>query len=363
MKQALLIPIYQPNGQVIPFLKSMNPADFSVFVVVDDGSGLTYEPIFDEIRTLPNFHVVSYEVNGGKGHALKEGFKYLKERYPDLEGVVTADGDGQHAYSDILKIRDALAEHPSSLIMGVRDFKGKDVPKHNRLGNRFSSDYFKVVTHKDLSDTQTGLRGIPANLFPLALTVYGSRYDYEMNFLLQAVKETSFYQVSIQTIYDGNKSSHFHPVRDSLRIYRTPILYVLVALLSVAIDEGLFYLLSHFISSELVYKVLIATVTARLISGTFNFLGNDFFVFHTEEGFWKKLAKYAVVYFINMGLSFALVYAFSYLPSELIYIKLVVDFVLFVINYFVQLTWVFAHKSHKANKPVVLSINEGGKNK
>jgi hypothetical protein len=38
--------------------------------------------------------------------------------------------------------------------------------------------------------------------------------------------------LSIKTIYDGNKTSHFHPVRDSFRIYKTPLLYLIVALLS-----------------------------------------------------------------------------------------------------------------------------------
>jgi hypothetical protein len=46
-----------------------------------------------------------------------------------------------------------------------------------------------------------------------------------MNFLLEAVREAPLEQVAIQTIYDGNKSSHFHPIRDSIRIYKTPLLY------------------------------------------------------------------------------------------------------------------------------------------
>src|SRR5574344_2786391 len=121
MKQALLIPIYQPNAKVLPFLKSMNPGDFSLFVVVNDGSDSKFDPIYEEISKLPSFHVVSYKANGGKGHALKEGLKYILSVMPDVSGVVTADGDGQHAYRDILKVRDALAASPSSLVMGVRD--------------------------------------------------------------------------------------------------------------------------------------------------------------------------------------------------------------------------------------------------
>jgi putative flippase GtrA len=353
MKRALVIPIYQPNAKVLPFLKSMNPSDFDAFVVVDDGSGEPYKAIFDEIRTLPGFAVISYLPNKGKGHALKEAFAYLTNRYPDLEGIVTADGDGQHAYSDILKIRDALEEHPGQLIMGVRDFNAPDVPKRNRKGNHFSSGYFHLATGKKLSDTQTGLRGIPARLFPLALNVYGSRYDYEMNFILDASKDGDFVEVPIQTIYDDNKSSHFHPVRDSMRIFRTPILYGVVALLSVAIDLGIFSIFDVYWPERktIWWQILVSTVVARLISGTFNFSMNNFVVFKNQGGFARKLLKYLLVYFINMGLSFALVWAFSYLSGPLTLIKFVIDAILFVINFFIEQGWVFARKRLAARTP------------
>lgn len=348
MKIALLIPIYKPNDRVLPFLESMKAGDFFLFVVVDDGSGEEYAPIFEKISEMPSFRVISYEKNGGKGHALKEGYSFILKEHPEVEGIVTADGDGQHRYEGILKVRDALSENPGSLVMGVRDFKAPGILKHNKFGNSFSRLYFKLSTHVTLSDTQTGLRGIPSNLFPLGLETPGSRYDYEMNFLTDAVKEAPLVQVSIATIYDDNKDSHFRPLVDSLIIYRTPIIYVLVALLSFGIDEGLFYLFATVLSSELVYKVLIATVSARLISGAFNFFGNYFLVFRRNGGFLKKLGKYSVLFFVNTGLSFALVYAFSYLPSSLSVIKIVVDAILFVVNYFFQLGWVFARK--KASK-------------
>jgi hypothetical protein len=39
MKQALVIPIYQPNDKVVPFLKTFKNDDFALLIVVDDGSG------------------------------------------------------------------------------------------------------------------------------------------------------------------------------------------------------------------------------------------------------------------------------------------------------------------------------------
>jgi hypothetical protein len=344
MKQALVIPIYQPSANVLPFLKSFKRDDFALMVVVDDGSGLRYQDVFNAIKALDNFEVLSYAKNGGKGHALKTAFHYLTAHHPEIQGIVTADGDGQHAYEDILKVRDTLNANPSHLVLGVRDFHAKDVPTHNRLGNEISALYFRLATGVKLNDTQTGLRGFGANLFSLALQNPGERYEYEMNFLLEAVKEAPLTTVAIQTIYDGNKSSHFHPVRDSLRIYRTPLLYALVAILSAGIDLGFFTLFTTVGPSDMLYKILVATIGARLLSGAFNFTLEYYLVFENQGGFAKKLARYLIIFFINMGLSFALTYAFDYLPGNLTFIKLIVDFILFVLNYFVARGWVFAKK-------------------
>jgi glycosyltransferase involved in cell wall biosynthesis len=225
MNIALVIPIYQPNEQVLPFLRQVQAQDFVRVYVVDDGSGEKYAPIFETISHFPSFEVISYPNNQGKGHALKTGFMAAKKEWgAKLEGIITADGDGQHAYADILRLRNTLIENPTSLVMGVRNFSDPSVPRHNRIGNRLSAVYFRLASGVKLSDTQTGLRGIPASLFALALSSRGERYEYEMNFLMEAVREAPLVSLPIQTIYDGNKSSHFHPFRDSFRIYRTPIL-------------------------------------------------------------------------------------------------------------------------------------------
>ncbi|MBO4541432.1 MAG: glycosyltransferase, partial [Bacilli bacterium] len=128
MSSALLVPIYEPNDKVVPFLKSFQPGDFDFFLVVDDGSGKDYEARFQQIAEETVFSVLSYPKNHGKGHALKTGFRKLFEEHPDLEVVVTADGDGQHAYPDILRVKKVGAQHPESLTIGCRDFSLPDVP-------------------------------------------------------------------------------------------------------------------------------------------------------------------------------------------------------------------------------------------
>jgi glycosyltransferase involved in cell wall biosynthesis len=352
MGLALIIPLYEPSGSVLPFLRLFGADDFASVVVVDDGSGPSYQALFAEISALPNSHLISYPRNRGKGHALKEGLRYVSEERPDIEGAVTADGDGQHSYADIIKVRDELRGHPSSLVLGVRDLRKGKAPSRNRFGNAFSASWFWLSTGVRLKDTQTGLRGLPRSLFPLALETKGERYDYEMAFLMAAVKEAPLRQVPIEVIYGPGAPSHFRPIRDSLIIYKTPLLYVAVALLSEAIDLGLFTLFHSFfavtVSLAEVYAILCATVGARLLSGAFNFALNNAVVFRNKGGFAGKLLRYGLLFFANMILRFALTYAFSYLPSPLAFIKFVVDFFLFLANYLLSRSFVFARKKKAA---------------
>ena len=105
-----------------------------------------------------------------------------------------------------------------------RDFDSGNVPARSAFGNRITSALFRLGTGVSCSDTQTGLRGIPPQLVPLAQRVKGDRFDYEMNFLAEAVRVAPLITIPIETVYEkGNAGSHFRPVRDSLLIYREPI--------------------------------------------------------------------------------------------------------------------------------------------
>ena len=50
------------------------------------------------------------------------------------------------------------------------------------------------------------------------------RYDYEMNFLMEAVKKVPLIMIPIETVYENNnEGSHFRTVRDSFLIYKEPL--------------------------------------------------------------------------------------------------------------------------------------------
>jgi GT2 family glycosyltransferase len=136
-KIIFLIPSYQPTVVSCELLEELRKTDPGPIVVVDDGSGPAYRELFQRASRVPGTTVLTNAINLGKGAALKHGMNHVLVNHPDCVGVVTADADGQHAVSDILKIANELRAHPAEAIFGSRDFK-RDVPLRSKIGNTIS---------------------------------------------------------------------------------------------------------------------------------------------------------------------------------------------------------------------------------
>lgn len=211
MNCALVIPAYNPNERLVALLKAAKP-HFSRIILVDDGS--TEGRAFINAAHSLGVEVLTHAANRGKGAALKTAFAALRSD----EDAVTADADGQHKPDDILKVSAALCSFREGLVLGVRQ-PGKPIPLLSRLGNGWSRLLFRLLLGYPVSDTQTGLRGIPAAFIPKLLELPGERYDYEQLMLLETrYMRDHILEIPIKTVYfDGNAGSHFRPIRDTLR--------------------------------------------------------------------------------------------------------------------------------------------------
>ena len=341
---AILIPSFQPSNVLVKLVQNLRHRGCCNICVVDDGSGSDFLPIFSAVEA-EGCSLVRHEQNRGKGAALKSGIAALRQGNPTLSGVVTADGDGQHTPEDIARVARALTQSPNSLVLGIRDFRSQNVPIKSRFGNHFSSAYFRLTTGTSCPDTQTGLRGIPNCLFSLALSTSGDRYEYEMQFLTAVVQERRTIRfLPIQTVYlNRNTASHFRPIADSIRIYRTPLRYVSSSLLCAGVDVGLFTLLAETLPNGIWSRVLVATAAARVTSGLVNFSLNRRWAFQSRKAR-GQAGKYAALFLFQMGMSSLLVSCLSRLPLPLTLIKILVDCVLFLFSYLAQRNWVFRPK-------------------
>ena len=342
---SVVLPSYKPDEKLKGVVKGLIDTGFEDIIVVDDGGGKDYNHYFDEVRAYPQVTVLVHEVNKGKGRALKTAMEYYIGNRNGA-GVVTADGDGQHLAEDIKACAEKMLE-TKSVILGVRDFSQSDVPRRSRMGNRITSFMFLTACSLRISDTQTGLRAIPAEHLPVFVKTKGERYEYETNMLLDFSKnKIPFGEVKIKTVYiDENATSHFHPIKDSFRIYKQILKYIVSSLGSFVIDIGLFYLFTK-LFGDFKGSILLCTVLARAISSIFNFTFNKKLVFGNHDSYFKALVKYYSLCIPQMLVSAGLVWCVTKIVSAeaawlITVIKFIVDAILFVCSYVIQKKWVF----------------------
>lgn len=348
----IIIPSYEPDERLCTLLKSLKVVLKNPIIIVNDGSSREYDKFFDEAKEILGEQgiILKHEVNKGKGQALKTAFSYVSENMPSVVGAVTADSDGQHSPECIRKVIDALDENPSSLIMGVRDFDKKNVPKKSRFGNKLTSKVLASASGVKVSDTQTGLRGIPMAFLKELINVKGNRFEFETVMLLESAKKYPIAEVPIETIYDSkeNHQTHFNPFKDSIRIYaiilKRFLKFSICSLTSCAIDLIMFSIFCRiFKAHDIIGYVALATAIARVFSCAFNFTINYIVVFKSDETIIKSLIKYASIAIVQMALSAGLVSFFvAIIPHAIeVVVKMFVDTGLFFANYYVQHKFVF----------------------
>lgn len=214
----VLIPAFEPEEVLIPLTAELRENGFEV-LVVNDGSGERFDHIFEAVKE--NATVTALAHNSGKGAALKAGMRYIRDNMPDCEYFITCDADGQHLVADVIRVRDKLHSGEKFVLTTRRGRKG--VPLRSKVGNNLSRVVYTLLSNRWLSDNQSGLRGFCSSNIDWLINVGKNNYDYEMNVLYYAAKKgMRIATLSIEAIYIGNnESSHFNPITDTLRIYKS----------------------------------------------------------------------------------------------------------------------------------------------
>lgn len=347
---AVVIPALNPKAELVTYVEQLQQYGFLHIVVVDDGSDVTYQSIFSKIDGMGACKVIHHEENRGKGRAMKTAIASVLQE-EEIPGVVTADADGQHLAEDVVAVAKCLVEEPEALILGVRDFSGKnpDIPWKSKLGNRITSRVFFLLFGRYLKDTQTGLRGMGRIFCQRVLELKGERYELEMNVLMDAVRhKQKIKECTIATVYEeGNPQSHFHPVKDSLRIYglmfQNFFSFVAASLTSSVVDISLFQLFIWLLAVvDPKARIFLATLGSRACSSLLNFALNKKLVFGAKGQLWRTMAKYYLLCVAQLLLSAGCVwgiYTLTHFPESVI--KIPVDVCIFFLSYQIQRCIVF----------------------
>ena len=343
----IIVPSYKPDREImIEFIQKLK-SKFKNIVAVDDGNGEEYAQFFEYLKN-EGVTVLKHHVNFGKGRGIKTAFNYVLNTYPNITGVVTADCDGQHYLEDIIKCAEKLKENPEKLVIGTRDFNEKQVPFRSRFGNKITRWVFSTFVGIKITDTQSGLRAFGKNAMKTFLKTSGEKYEYETNMLIDCKeKEIEIAEVPISTVYIRNNSlSHFNPLKDSIRIYKLFAKYIIASVSSFLLDILLYAFLVSLLPTVKwggITEIVIATIIARLISSAYNFAINSKMVFKSKNN--NSLIKYLILCIVQMFISaFAVSELYMLLHINSTLIKVIVDTIIFIINFVIQREWVFKKK-------------------
>ena len=342
----VLIPAYEPDERLPALVQDLTAtARPLTVVVVDDGSGPRFGPVFAIVRRL-GATVLTHPANRGKGAVLRTGLAHIRTTHPGQD-VVCADSDGQHLVADILAVADRLvltgaeSERQRPIVLGTRQFVGR-VPARSRIGNEATRWFVRLSAGLRLRDTQTGLRGYPAELLTWLLDVPGDRFEYEMAVLLRSHAEgRPIVEVPIETVYhEGNAGSHFRPVADSARVYAPVLRFAGSSLLAAVLDVvGLMILMA------LTGDLLASVVGARVLSATVNFTVNRRLVFASSAPVVRSAARYLGLAAALLAANYALMWLLTSAGLALLVAKAITETALYLTSFAVQSRVVFRSRS------------------
>ncbi|HEU0276781.1 MAG TPA: glycosyltransferase family 2 protein [Rhodanobacteraceae bacterium] len=183
-------------------------------IVVDDGSTDATAAIAARLPVT----LIRHPVRRGKGEALRSGFRAALAA--GASGVLTMDGDGQHAAADIPRLLAAAAHFPGALIIGARMLDRDRQPPGRRRANAFADWGISWGCGQPVADTQSGQRWYPRAAVELA-SLRAQGFVFEAAILMATARDlgTPIVSVPITCRYGGDAGhSHFLPVWDTVRI-------------------------------------------------------------------------------------------------------------------------------------------------
>ncbi|MBL3656830.1 DUF2062 domain-containing protein [Fulvivirga sediminis] len=214
-KCCIIMPTYNNDQTLEQVITSILPYTDDL-IVVNDGATDKTADILDKFQG--QIQVLTHEENKGKGTALRNGFKYGRQKGYDY--AITIDSDGQHFADDFSSFLNEIDDNPDTLVIGARNMTQENVPGKSSFGNKFSNFWFFVDTGIKLTDTQSGFRLYPIKAMEGARYIT-TRFEFEVEVIVKAAwRGIKVKNIPIKVHYEPGKKriSHFKPAKDFTRI-------------------------------------------------------------------------------------------------------------------------------------------------
>lgn len=220
-RPCLVVPVYNPGPALTRTLEALLNCGVELFVHDDASNEATQAELARFAAAHPTIHLSRWEVNQGKGAAVGEAFR--RAHAAGFTHALQVDSDGQHDAGAVPRFLALGEANPDAVIAGVPAYKGP-VPPARRYGRWFTHAWVWLETLGfDIGDSLCGFR-----LYPLAPTValmdrvpLPTRMDFDTAIIVRLHwAGLPVLNAPVKVVYPEDGVSHFHLLRDNLRLTR-----------------------------------------------------------------------------------------------------------------------------------------------
>jgi len=216
-KFAFLVPFYNHPQNIKALIAALKAYELPV-IVVDDGSDEASKLILAELERADGILLLTRAQNGGKGIAMKDGFKFALER--GFSHVLQIDADFQHDAALIGEFLRQSQAHPQSIVC-ANPIYGEDAPRSRVYGRKITNFWVAINTLSlGVKDAMCGFRVYPLEqLKKAAAKSKTNRMEFDIEILVNAVRQgISVRWIDTYVRYEKGGVSHFKMLRDNALI-------------------------------------------------------------------------------------------------------------------------------------------------
>ncbi len=217
----LIVPVFNPGPALTRTVEGLLATGHPVRLH-DDGSDASTRSVLSELKTAhPELGLTRWEVNQGKGAAV--GALLRRAASEGFTHALQVDADGQHGLDAVARFLELGSSNPHAVIAGVPRYDGT-VPAARRYGRLFTHAWVHFETLSfAIGDSLCGFR-----LYPLAPMMrlldrgpLPARMDFDTAAIVRLAWEgVPVINAPVTVIYPEDGVSHFHFLKDNLRLTR-----------------------------------------------------------------------------------------------------------------------------------------------
>lgn len=216
-KFAFLVPFYNHPQNIKALIAALKTYELPI-IVVDDGSDEASKQILAELERTERILLLTRTQNGGKGIAMKDGFKFALER--GFSHILQIDADFQHDAALIGEFLRESEAHPQSIVC-ANPIYGDDAPKSRVHGRKITNFWVAINTLSlGIKDAMCGFRVYPLEqLKKAAAKSKTNRMEFDIEILVNAARQgVDMRWIDTYVRYEKGGVSHFKMLRDNALI-------------------------------------------------------------------------------------------------------------------------------------------------